>query len=219
MLSKEEMIMNNLKNSISQKQEKQKHWQDKYQTDAFDSVSWYQKKPQFSLNLIQKYAKVDDTIIDAGAGASCLVDYLLEIGFENITLLDISKTALDITKNRINNKKIEFIVHDILEFKSAKKYQLWHDRAVFHFVRDEIEQQKYLDIVHQSLNNDGIFILATFDLKGPKECSNLEIAPYDSDKLKSILNNRFKLVDTIQEIHITPKDKEQIFNYFVLQKI
>jgi SAM-dependent methyltransferase len=211
--------MNNLRDKTSQKQEKQKHWQDKYQTDAFDSVSWYQKKPIFSLNLIQKYATIDNTIIDAGAGASRLVDYLLEIGFENITLLDISKTALDITKNRINNKKVEFIAHDILDFKSAKKYQLWHDRAVFHFVRDTNEQQQYLDIVHQSLSDDGIFILATFDPKGPKECSNLEISAYDSDKLKNILKNRFKLVETVQEIHITPKDKEQIFNYFVLQKI
>lgn len=198
---------------------KQQHWQDKYQTDSFNKVSWYQKEPTLSLNLIKKYANPNDSILDAGAGASYLVDNLLANNFQNITLLDISQTALDITKNRINNNKVKFIAQDILEFSANNKYNLWHDRAVFHFVKNEKNQQKYLDIVFNALTKNGIFILATFDPKGPKECSNLEVSPYNLDKLNNILNNRFKLLETKQETHMTPKNKEQLFNYFILQKL
>jgi len=198
---------------------KQKHWQNKYQTDSFDTVSWYQKKPTISLNLIKKYAKNTDAIIDAGAGASYLVDNLLQNNFENITLLDISEVALNITKQRLNNAKIKFIVQDVLDFKNEEKYNIWHDRAVFHFVKNKIEQQKYLEIVYQSLVKNGIFILATFAVDGPKKCSNLEIYQYDKDIIIKYLGDKFKLLEELKETHITPNKKPQLFNYFVLQKI
>lgn len=197
--------------------DRKSHWQNIYQEKSPLDVSWYQKAPKLSLELIHSTGvKKDEAIIDVGGGASVLVDFLCQEGYTAISVLDISENALASAKKRLDKlaSRIEWFEADITEFTPPHQFSLWHDRAVFHFLSEEEDRRKYINTLKKSLRPNGHLIIAAFAIGGPTQCSGLQIVQYDSQKLESELGDEFKLVEERNEIHITPDEKEQKFAFF-----
>jgi predicted TPR repeat methyltransferase len=195
------------------------HWENIYNTKKIDGVSWYQEVPEDSLKMIQKVSKNNqDKIIDIGCGKGFLADNLLRLGYSNISLLDISKNALDEVKARLGFNKVNYIDSNILDFKSNKKFDIWHDRAVFHFLTNDHEKKAYRKIVSDSIINKGYLIIAAFSEDGPLKCSGLEITRYSLDELKEFYKNDFEFVKGYKTMHKTPFDTNQSFNFSVFKK-
>ena len=198
------------------------HWQSIYQEKSALDVSWYQKEPALSLELIHStQIASDEPIIDVGGGTSVLVDHLCKEGFTNLSVLDISKNALESAKKRLGDsaKSIEWFESDITQFNAPHRFSLWHDRAVFHFLTDQSDRKSYIKALKHALRSGGHLIIATFAIDGPEKCSGLEIVQYDSEKLIAELGEDFELVEEKNEVHITPANKEQKFTYFHFIKI
>ena len=195
------------------------HWENIYQKKEIDGVSWYQKIPLESLQLIKKYSiSNSDKIIDIGCGKSFLVDNLLELIYTDISLVDISSNALKEVKERLQNKSVNFIETDILNFNSNDKYDIWHDRAVFHFITDSEEIKKYISLCNDYINKEGILIIGTFAEDGPLKCSGLEIKRYSVDQISALFEESFELVESFKMLHKTPFNTEQSFSFCVLRK-
>ena len=197
------------------------HWENIYKDKSPLEVSWYQKAPTISLELIRKLSlKNSDFIIDVGGGASALVDYLIEDGFINITVLDLSLNALAYAQQRLGEKSslIEWKVEDVTKFVAGHKYDLWHDRAVFHFLTDKNDREKYRQVLEASIKVGGHIIIAAFSVGGPTKCSGLDIVQYDAERLKSELGGHFTFIEEQFEKHVTPAGKEQAFGYYVFTK-
>ena len=197
--------------------DRKKHWGDVYQEKSPSEVSWYQKEPKLSLELIRSTnVASNDAIIDVGGGTSVLVDYLSKECFTNLTVLDISKNAIAISKDRLGDtaKSIEWIVSDITQFDTSQKFSLWHDRALFHFLTDPSDRKIYVKALIKAIRTEGHLIIATFAIGGPEKCSGLEIVQYDSEKMIAELGDNFSLVEERKEIHITPANNEQEFIFF-----
>jgi len=196
-----------------------KHWENIYQIKEIDGVSWYQKVPVESLQLIKKYSiSNSDKIIDIGCGKSFLADNLLELNYTNISLVDISSNALKEVKERLQNKSLNFIETDILNFNSNDKYDIWHDRAVFHFITDSEGIKKYISLCNEYINKEGVLIIGTFAEDGPLKCSGLEIKRYSVDQISDLFKETFELVESFKMLHKTPFDTEQSFSFCVLKK-
>ena len=197
------------------------HWERIYQTRQPDQVSWTQEVPEASLEFIHKFhVPREAAIIDIGGGDSKLVDFLLKEGYKDITVLDISQAAIDRTRRRLGNEadKVKWIVSDILDFRPDRKYQLWHDRAAFHFQTDPEKIQQYLDIVRKSV--DGMVIVGTFSTEGPTKCSGLEVKQYNEKTMKSEFErNFFKNIECKREDHITPAGAVQNFIFCSFSKL
>lgn len=195
---------------------KESHWEKVYQTKDTTQVGWFQGKPKVSINLISD-AKISKTapVIDVGGGDGLLVDWLLEGGFENITVLDISASALEKSKNRLGESaaKVQWEACDILDFEPKGKFELWHDRAVFHFLTDPKEQQIYRRLVECSIHSGGYLLIMTFSKSGPKTCSGLPIQQYDVQDLEEFFGQEFELTESLNYDHITPSGIAQ--NYSV----
>jgi SAM-dependent methyltransferase len=193
------------------------HWQNVYRGKSALDVSWYQKQPELSLDFIAKaQLNSDEAIIDVGGGASLLVDCLYQEGFTHLAVLDISANALSSAKKRLGDsaKNIEWFEADITRFDAPHPFSLWHDRAVFHFLTEQADRKSYLKVLKQALKSGGHLIIAAFAIGGPGKCSGLDIVQYDSEKLIAELGGDFELLETRNEVHITPANKEQKFNYF-----
>ena len=202
--------------------DRKKHWGDVYQDKTPSELSWYQKEPKLSLELIRSTnAASNDAIIDVGAGTSVLVDYLKKEHYTNLTVLDISENAIAIAKKRLGKsaKSINWIVSDITKFDVFQKFSLWHDRALFHFLTDPSDRGIYVKALINAVRPEGHLIIATFAIGGPKKCSGLEIVQYDSEKMIAELGDNFKLVEERKEVHITPANKEQKFNFFLFRRV
>ena len=196
-----------------------KHWENIYQKKEIDGVSWYQKVPLESLQLIKKYSLSNsDKIIDIGCGKSFLADNLLELNYTDISLVDISSNALKEVKDRLQNKNLNFIETDILNFNSNDKYDIWHDRAVFHFITNPEGIEKYISLCNKYINNQGILIIGTFAEEGPLKCSGLEIKRYSVDQISVLFKETFELVESFNMLHKTPFDTEQSFSFCILRK-
>jgi 2-polyprenyl-3-methyl-5-hydroxy-6-metoxy-1,4-benzoquinol methylase len=190
------------------------HWEKVFETKAETEVSWYQKMPKTSLDFISKLNITKEAkIIDIGGGDSYLVDALLEQGYTNITVLDISAKAIERLKNRLGAKanKVTFIVSDILDFNPKETYDLWHDRASFHFQTDAHQIEKYAGIVSKAIVNNGHMVIGTFSENGPKKCSGLDITQYNKVTMNTVFESHFDLVDCFVEDHVTPFDTIQNF--------
>ena len=200
---------------------KKDHWESIYKDKSPLEVSWHQNKPTISLNLIKKIAqKHSDYIIDVGGGASTLSGFLLEDGFNNLTVLDLSSNALEYAKQQLGDKStlIEWKVKDVTKFVPTHKYDIWHDRAVFHFLTAKEDREKYKQVLESAIKKGSCVIIAAFSIGGPKKCSGLDIVQYDAEKLKNELGNNFTFIEEKHENHITPTGKEQKFGYFVFTK-
>jgi hypothetical protein len=190
------------------------HWENIYSTKSSNEVSWTQDKPVTSLNFIHSFNPPHDSgIIDVGGGDSKLVDYLLEEGFTNITVLDISEKALDRAKARLGEKAtlVKWIASDVVKFTPGQSYSLWHDRATFHFLTMQNEVERYLSIASIALSGKGAMTIGTFSESGPNKCSGLEIKKYSEDALKNTLASKFEKVRCIHEDHVTPFNTVQNF--------
>jgi len=188
------------------------HWETVYETKQPHEVSWTQDKPQTSIDIIHGF-KLPKTarIIDVGGGDSKLVDYLLEEGYENITVLDISEKALERAKQRLGVKssKVNWIAANIIDFKPTANYDIWHDRAAFHFLVTEEQIHEYLSIARNAVS--GYLAIGTFSDKGPNKCSGLHVKQYDEAALEQELTNGFKKIRCITEDHTTPFNTHQNF--------
>ena len=198
------------------------HWEKIYSTKEIDGVSWYQETPTTSLNIIDSLKlNLNTSIIDIGAGKSFLADNLLDLGYNDITILDISRNALNEVTRRVGKKnhKIKCIESNVIDLSSGQKYDVWHDRAVFHFITNNQEREKYLDILNSSLNKDGCLIIGTFSEDGPLKCSGLEVQRYSVKDLRELLKPNFKFIDGFKEIHDTPFNTSQSFTFCTFKKI
>jgi len=202
--------------------ERKRHWEKVYGTRAEDEVSWFIADPETSLSLVES-SGIDrtDPVIDVGGGTSRLVDHLLARGYTNLTVLDISATALDKARQRLGEQagQVRWLEADVCELQDEQRYRLWHDRAVFHFLVEEADRRAYLDRLGTHLLPDGHVIVATFSFEGPTECSGLPVEQYDTDKLTATFGKDYELVNILEEIHVTPAGKEQAFNYFHLRRV
>lgn len=195
------------------------HWENVYENKNPDQVSWTQKKPQTSLDLITSSGLGKDaSIIDIGGGDSNLVDFLLEEGYENITVLDISAKALQKAQERLGDaaNKVKWIATDITAFEPTEKYDIWHDRAAFHFLTKPEQSSKYIDIAEKNVNN--FMIIGTFSKNGPAKCSGLDIQQYDEESLAEKFKAGFTKINCITEDHITPFETVQNFVFCSFKK-
>jgi ubiquinone/menaquinone biosynthesis C-methylase UbiE len=196
---------------------RQAHWQNIYTTKAEGEVSWFEDSPAVSLKLIEAAgASQKSAIIDVGGGASRLVDTLIDLGYQNVTVLDLSEAALTMAKTRMGDKSqsVHWIVADATDWQpSAKYYDVWHDRAAFHFLTDEYDRKAYVARLKQALRPGGTAIIASFSLDGPEKCSGLPVRRYDAASLGQILGPSFSLVATLNHEHRTPWESIQKFQF------
>jgi 2-polyprenyl-3-methyl-5-hydroxy-6-metoxy-1,4-benzoquinol methylase len=193
------------------------HWDKVYTTKSPDEVSWYRPHLEMSLSLIERAASgVSASIIDVGGGESTLVDDLLARGYQNITVLDISQAAIDVTKNRLKEaaNRVHWITADVTTVELAPvAYDFWHDRAVFHFLTSMEKRVAYVNAVRRAVKHDGHVIVSTFGSEGPTKCSGLEVMRYDAESLHREFDSRFRLVESSKELHHTPFGTTQQFLY------
>lgn len=198
------------------------HWEHIYETKASNQVSWYQEHAQYSLQFIQNTGvQKSDQIIDIGGGASTLVDDLLAAGFQHISVLDISAAALQRARQRLGRRAgaVNWIETDITQMEfPAQTYGLWHDRAVFHFLTQPADRQRYVKTVRQAVRTGGHVIIATFAPDGPDHCSGLEVMRYSPESLHDEFGEGFELKESTRETHHTPFGTEQKFIYCYCRK-
>ncbi|WP_323785347.1 class I SAM-dependent methyltransferase [Thalassovita sp.] len=194
-------------------------WEDVYRSKDEAEVSWFEKRPEISLDLIaQSGIAPDVALIDIGAGASRLTDCLLEQGFRDLTALDLSQAALTATRDRLpEDAPVTWIAGDVLRWTPEKRYALWHDRAAFHFLTDPADQAAYRDKLIEALVEGGYAVIGTFAPDGPDKCSGQVIEKYDTDKLMALLGPEFRLIDSRRHTHVTPGGTEQRFFYALVQ--
>ena len=196
---------------------RKEHWDNTYAARRASEMSWYQQLAALSLRMIQKSGMTRDTpLIDVGGGASLLVDFLLEEGYQDITVLDLSGIALNTARHRLGDRasQVEWIEQDITQFQAERKYGLWHDRALFHFLTLGTERKKYIQALLKSLQPGGQLVISTFAIGGPAICSGLDIVQYDAKKLQQELGGEFTLLEQEQVSHQTPAQKEQLFGFY-----
>jgi 2-polyprenyl-3-methyl-5-hydroxy-6-metoxy-1,4-benzoquinol methylase len=201
--------------------DRKKHWEEIYKTKQINEVSWFQPTPETSLSFFKQFNVLADAkIIDIGGGDSFLVDNLLDLGYQDISVLDISEAALNRAKRRLGDQasKVKWIVADATTFHPNEKYDFWHDRAAFHFLTNENEISNYLDTVQQSIKPTGILVIGTFSENGPKKCSGIEIKQYSETTMTDRLKIFFEKIRCITVDHRTPFDTVQNFVFCSFRK-
>jgi len=195
------------------------HWETVYETKQPNEVSWTQENPKTSLDFI-RYTNLGKSakIIDIGGGDSKLVDFLLDEGYENLTVLDISAKSLERAKKRLGKKaeKVNWIVSDVTEFKPDTTYDIWHDRAAFHFLTTSEQIETYIETIEKWVTD--FLIIGTFSENGPKKCSGLEIKQYSETAIENQFSDSFKKIKCITEDHVTPFETKQNFTFCIFKK-
>src|SRR6476620_3212950 len=197
---------------LNMNDERKNHWETVYETKNPDQVSWTQDVPTTSLNFLNSFGlQKSVSIIDIGGGDSKFVDFLIDQGYENITVLDISGKALERAKRRLGEKAktVNWIESDIINFEPERTFDIWHDRATFHFLTQDDQINKYLNIARKAVS--GYMIIGTFSDNGPKKCSGLDIKQYSKETLTAELKNGFEKLKCIVEDHTTPFETTQNF--------
>jgi hypothetical protein len=193
--------------------ERVRHWDEVYERRGELGVSWFQPTPAVSLELIGDLELPRDAaVVDIGGGASSLVDRLVDQGFSDLSVLDVSRTALQATRQRLGGDvTVAFLEKDVLEWRPERRFHLWHDRAAFHFLVDTADRDRYLATLRSAIQPGGFVIIATFASDGPEFCSGLPVARYSVDSLGSVLGSDFVVVATRREEHTTPDGGVQPF--------
>jgi trans-aconitate methyltransferase len=200
---------------------RQAHWQKAYKEKGEKQVSWFQEKPVLSLELIHGVGvKPDSAIIDIGGGASRLVDALVNEGHRDLTVLDLSDEAVAITRSRLAEcaALVKWIVADVTEWEPSRQYDLWHDRAAFHFLTEATDRAAYLDRLMRAIRPGGHAIIATFAIDGPERCSGLPVMRYDATLLSAALGRTFALIGTRRHDHTTPTGGVQRFLFSLFRR-
>jgi SAM-dependent methyltransferase len=194
----------------------QAHWENVYKTKGEQEVSWFEESPQLSLDLIRATSVFGDAaIIDIGGGASRLADSLLDLGYPDVTVLDLSAQALAAAKTRLGARasKVDWLVADVTTWTPPRAYDVWHDRAAFHFLTEPSDQAAYAQRVHAAVRPGGHVIIGTFALDGPQRCSGLPIVRHDADSIGTVLGPSFALMETRRHAHKTPWGATQNFQF------
>lgn len=202
--------------------DRKKHWENIYQTKELKDVSWFQPTPETSLGFFKEFSvPTTAKVIDIGGGDSFLVDHLLDLGYQNVSVLDISATAIERAKQRLGNraKNVKWIIADAANFKPTEKYDFWHDRAAFHFLTDEQDISNYLATAQQNITPNGILVIGTFSEQGPKKCSGIEIKQYSENSMTERLKTLFEKIKCITVDHKTPFDTVQNFVFCSFKKL
>jgi SAM-dependent methyltransferase len=197
------------------------HWENVYATKGEDQVSWFQETPALSLELIALAgARPDSGIVDIGGGASRLVDHLLARGYTDVTVLDLSVAALAATQLRMGEaaNRVKWVAADVTQWEPARRYDVWHDRAAFHFLNASEDQQAYVARLARALRPGGHAIIGTFASDGPERCSGLAVSRYDAKQLVATLGRGFKLVDSRRHEHTTPWGAVQKFQFSTFRR-
>ena len=200
---------------------RQAHWENVYTTKGENDVSWFQENPAPSLELIDRMgATPASAIVDIGGGASRLVDNLVAKGFQDIAVLDFSAAALDAARARLGAKagKVTWIVADVTLWEPSRTYDIWHDRAAFHFLTDPNDRGAYVARLKRALKVGGHAIIATFAPDGPERCSGLPVVRYDAASLGRALGPDFGLVEGLRHAHATPWGSQQAFQFSVFRR-
>jgi 2-polyprenyl-3-methyl-5-hydroxy-6-metoxy-1,4-benzoquinol methylase len=198
-----------------------RHWDAVYDARGADRVSWYQPEPAMSLSLIDAIGLTREaSVVDVGGGASVLAARLLERGFADVTVLDVSARALELAHAALgaNAERVSWLERNVLAWSADRRYDLWHDRAVFHFLVDRAQRARYADVLEAALRPGGRAIVATFAADGPPTCSGLPVARYDADGLASALGRGLRTIATRREEHRTPAGTVQPFTWVALER-
>ncbi|WGJ13490.1 class I SAM-dependent methyltransferase [Methylocapsa sp. D3K7] len=199
----------------------QAHWEHIYETKSGNDLSWFQVRPSISLELIRATGvKPSAAIIDIGGGESRLVDALLDEGFDALTVLDISQKALAAAKARLGARsaKVEWIATDVTAWEPTKPYDLWHDRAAFHFLTEAADRRAYSERVARAVRPGGHVIIGTFAPDGPQKCSGLPVLRHDAASIGAVLGDKFTLVESRRHDHVTPAGATQKFQFSVFRR-
>jgi 2-polyprenyl-3-methyl-5-hydroxy-6-metoxy-1,4-benzoquinol methylase len=197
------------------------HWQNVYKEKAENQVSWFQENPAISLELIEAvHPKFDSAIVDIGGGASRLVDRLAREGYRDLTVLDVSESAIAMAKARMGEpaEAVKWIVADVTQWEPTRRYDLWHDRAAFHFLTQAPDRNAYVECLASALRPGGHAIIGTFAMDGPERCSGLPVVRYDAAFLSATLGNAFALVETRRHDHRTPMGGVQRFQFSIFHR-
>jgi trans-aconitate methyltransferase len=194
------------------------HWDKRYATAGADGVSWFQERPATSLELITLAGvRRSDALIDIGGGASTLVDLLVADGWLDLTVLDVSEAALAIARDRLGRRSgVQWLCEDLRTWRPSRRYELWHDRAVFHFLVEEEDRRHYRTLLADGLADGGVVIVGAFALDGPTHCSGLPVARYDAAALLAALGGSFEVLAERREEHRTPAGDIQPFTWLAL---
>ncbi|MDP6351238.1 MAG: class I SAM-dependent methyltransferase [Alphaproteobacteria bacterium] len=193
---------------------RREHWESAYRAKPVEELTWYQDTPRVSLAMIRATGlRAAGRILDVGGGASTLVDHLLDAGYENLSVLDFSEAGLNRARQRLGRRagRVRWITADVTEWRAPHRVDLWHDRAVFHFLTEPTDRDAYLAVLRQSLEPRGHLILSSFALDGPEKCSGLPVRRYDSEAFGALLGGEFSLRDSQYEDHQTPAGVVQKF--------
>jgi ubiquinone/menaquinone biosynthesis C-methylase UbiE len=205
-----------------EKFDRTRHWEHIYQTKNLTEVSWFQPKPETSLAFFKQFnVPTNAKIIDIGGGDSLLVDHLLDLGFKDISVLDISANAIERAKERLGDraKQVKWIVADAAKFNPIEKYDFWHDRAAFHFLTNENDIETYVETAQNSLASAGILVIGTFSEQGPTKCSGIEVRQYSKVSLHNRLKAFFEKIKCITVDHTTPFNTVQNFVFCSFRKL
>jgi 2-polyprenyl-3-methyl-5-hydroxy-6-metoxy-1,4-benzoquinol methylase len=196
------------------------HWEHVYQGRVADELSWFQLSPTTSVRLVESAVEGRGSVLDVGAGSSSLVDVLLTESFEDLTVLDVSGTALDSVRRRLaeRGQHVNLVHVDLLEWKPVRTFDVWHDRAVFHFLTRPDQRSRYVQIAAAAVRPAGSLIVATFASDGPTQCSGLPVSRYDAAELTAEFEDSFDLVHSEREEHRTPDGVIQPFTWVVLHR-
>lgn len=197
------------------------HWENIYQSKALTDVSWYQPVPETSLNFLRELKIPSEAkIIDVGGGDSFLADHLLETGYRDITVLDISENALERAKKRLGDKAalVKWIVSDISTFQPGEQYDFWHDRAVFHFLTEDKDIENYIKVLDKGIKQNGILVIGTFSENGPLKCSGIPIKQYSETSMTERFSGTFEKINCFTVDHKTPFDTIQNFIFCSFRK-
>jgi ubiquinone/menaquinone biosynthesis C-methylase UbiE len=200
---------------------RREHWEVVYRTKSDAGVSWFQKDPRLSLELIRSVAPTrGGRVIDVGGGTSVLVDKLLDLPFAEIVVLDISETALERAKLRLGQraKRVRWVVADVTAAPDLGTLDVWHDRAVFHFLTDAADRRQYVELARRTVPTDGYLVIATFAEEGPAQCSGLDVCRYNARTMAAELGEDFSPVREAGETHTTPWGSAQPFFYGVFKR-
>lgn len=198
----------------------QSHWDDRYRTVGEQSVSWFESEPRVSLRLIDLVGATPTTsVIDIGGGASPLTARLQEQGFADLTVLDISAEALEASRGRVERPdEVAWIHTDLLDWSPTRRWSVWHDRAVFHFLTDPADRRRYRELLDRALEPGGALIVATFAEDGPTTCSGLTVERYSADRLLTEIGPAFTEIDSGRTDHVTPSGGVQPFTWVAARR-
>lgn len=202
--------------------DKSSYWNRVYETKGEAEVSWFQNNPEPSLEFIRRYVPDRSaSIIDIGGGLSRLADHLLADGFQNLSVLDIASEAIALAQDRIGNGKVsvKWIVSDVTKWQPNDHYDIWHDRAVFHFLTEFEDQMAYIVRLKHALKRSGFLVIGTFSFDGPEKCSGLPVMRHDFHSLQNLFGEAFRLIETRKHDHQTPFQTIQHFQYSIFQHI